>query len=292
MGVSREYARGLAALHRAVTDLVSVPSLLSAHAPVLATAQGVPVFSWMHDDRILLSSTAAVGSRRRHGSGTAKTEASHGGLSAVPDPAASEHGPDHGDGELATSSAEDEAVGTRLIALVELARNGDKEAFGQLYDHYQPSVYRFLYYRVGSITLAEDLTAETFFRALRSMHSFRWQGKDFGAWLMTIARNLTADHFKAGRTRLEQTTEDMQTLDTTTESPEVEVLSSLTNEALLRALGELPTEQRECLIMRFLQGLSIAETAEILGRSSGAVKQLQLRGVRNLSKLIPAGERE
>lgn len=294
MGVSREYARGLAALHRAVTDLVSVPSLLSVHAPVLATAQPVPTFSWMHEDRILLPSTAAVGSRRRHGAGTAKAESSHGGLAAVPDSgvSGSEPSPDHGDGELATSSAEDEAVGTRLIALVELARNGDKEAFGQLYDHYQSSVYRFLYYRVGSMTLAEDLTAETFFRALRSMHSFRWQGKDFGAWLMTIARNLTADHFKAGRTRLEQTTEDMQTLDTTTESPEVEVLSSLTNEALLRALGELPTEQRECLIMRFLQGLSIAETAEILGRSSGAVKQLQLRGVRNLSKLIPAGERE
>jgi RNA polymerase sigma-70 factor (ECF subfamily) len=84
----------------------------------------------------------------------------------------------------------------------------------------------------------------------------------------------------------------MQTLDTTSDSPEMEVLSSLTNEALLRALGELPTEQRECLIMRFLQGLSIAETAEILGRSSGAVKQLQLRGVRNLAKLLPAGERE
>jgi RNA polymerase sigma-70 factor (ECF subfamily) len=199
---------------------------------------------------------------------------------------------DHGDADLATSSAEDATVASRLIALVELARSGDKEAFGQLYDHYQPSVYRFLYYRVGSTTLAEDLTAETFFRALRSMHSFRWQGKDFGAWLMTIARNLTADHFKAGRTRLEQTTEDMQTLDTTSEGPEIEVLSSLTNEALLRALGELPTEQRECLIMRFLQGLSIAETAEILGRSSGAVKQLQLRGVRNLAKLIPPGERE
>ena len=53
------------------------------------------------------------------------------------------------------------------------------------------------------MALAEDLTSETFFRALRSMNSFRWQGKDFGAWLMTIARNLTTDHFKAGRTRLE-----------------------------------------------------------------------------------------
>lgn len=282
MGASREYARGLAALHRAVTDLVTTPSLLSA---------GAPSFSWMTDDRILMASPAAVGARRRHAAGAGKS-GSHGNLTPVPNPDSSNLVPDHGDGGLATSSAEDEAVGTRLIALVELARNGDKEAFGQLYDHYQPSVYRFLYYRVGSMTLAEDLTAETFFRALRSMHSFRWQGKDFGAWLMTIARNLTADHFKAGRTRLEQTTEDMQTLDSTSESPEIEVLSSLTNESLLRALGELPTEQRECLIMRFLQGLSIAETAEILGRSSGAVKQLQLRGVRNLAKLIPVGERE
>jgi RNA polymerase sigma-70 factor (ECF subfamily) len=274
MGVSREYARGLAALRRAIED-ISV-------SPVLAVAGGGSVPSWMHDDRILLSS-ATVGSRRRHAADDDGTP----NLTPVPTPPT-----DHGDADMAASSAEDEAVGTRLIALVELARNGDKEAFGQLYDHYQPSVYRFLYYRVGSLTLAEDLTAETFFRALRSMHSFRWQGKDFGAWLMTIARNLTADHFKAGRTRLEQTTEDMQTLDSTSESPEIEVLSSLTNEALLKALGELPTEQRECLIMRFLQGLSIAETAEILGRSSGAVKQLQLRGVRNLAKLIPAGERE
>ena len=197
----------------------------------------------------------------------------------------------HDDSALATSSVEDEAEATRLIALVELARSGDAEAFGQLYDHYQTSVYRFLYYRVGSVQLAEDLTAETFFRALRSMSSFRWQGKDFGAWLMTIARNLTTDHFKAGRTRLESTTEDMSSLDTTTEGPETAVLASLTNEALLAALSELPTEQRECLVMRFLQGLSIAETAEILERSAGAVKQLQLRGVRNLARILPEGMR-
>jgi len=150
-------------------------------------------------------------------------------------------------------------------------------------------VYRFLSYRVSSQLLAEDLTSETFFRALRSMDSFRWQGKDFGAWLMTIARNLATDHFKAGRTRLEQTTEDMGTLDATADGPETEVLASLTNEVLMEALGELPNEQRECLIMRFLEGLSIAETAERLGRSAGAIKQLQLRGVRNLAKLIPEG---
>jgi RNA polymerase sigma-70 factor (ECF subfamily) len=277
MGGSRGPARGLDALRHALADL-----LVSPH-PMTASGPSSPW--WLHSDSILLAGATTVSGKRRPDGAHSEVDAPTGG-------APGGHHNDHGDAELATSSAEDAAVATRLIALVELARSGDKEAFGQLYDHYQPSVYRFLYYRVGSMTLAEDLTAETFFRALRSMHSFRWQGKDFGAWLMTIARNLTADHFKAGRTRLEQTTEDMQTLDSTSEGPEIEVLSSLTNEALLRALGELPTEQRECLIMRFLQGLSIAETAEILGRSSGAVKQLQLRGVRNLAKLIPAGERE
>ena len=199
---------------------------------------------------------------------------------------------DYGDSDQATSSEEDEADRTRLIALVELARTGDKDAFGLLYDHYQPSVYRFLYYRTRSVTLAEDLTADTFFRALRSMNNFRWQGRDFGAWLMTIARNLTTDHFKAGRTRLEMTTEDMGRHDDVTEGPESAVLASLTNEVLLEALTQLPTEQRECLIMRFLQGLSIAETAASLGRSDGAIKQLQLRGVRNLAKLMPDGLRD
>jgi RNA polymerase sigma-70 factor (ECF subfamily) len=184
-------------------------------------------------------------------------------------------------------SSADDAEAARLVALVELARGGDAEAFGMLYDHYHVSVYRFVYYRVGSMALAEDLTSETFFRALRSIGSFRWQGKDFGAWLTTIARNLTTDHFKAGRTRLEQATEDMSAHDQHTDGPETSVLASLANDALLAALKELPHEQQECLIMRFLQGLSTAETAMVLGRSEGAVKQLQLRAVRNLAKLLP-----
>jgi RNA polymerase sigma-70 factor (ECF subfamily) len=196
------------------------------------------------------------------------------------------------DSDRAASSEESEADRTRLIALVELARGGDSEAFGQLYDHYQGSVYRFVFYRTRSQTLAEDLTSETFLRALRNMSGFRWQGKDFGAWLMTIARNLCTDHFKAGRTRLELTTEDMGVHDDATEGPENAVLAGLTNEVLLDGLRQLSDEQRDCLIMRFLQGLSIAETAEVLGRSEGAVKQLQLRGVRNLSKLMPDGWRD
>jgi RNA polymerase sigma-70 factor, ECF subfamily len=186
---------------------------------------------------------------------------------------------------------EDDPDASRVMALVDLARGGDTEAFGQLYDHYNGTVYRFLYYRVGSHALAEDLTSETFFRALRSMTSFKWQGRDFGAWLVTIARNLVADHFKAGRTRLESTTDDLSDHDTSMPGPEDDVITGLTNEALLGSLRRLAAEQQECLVMRFLQGMSIAETALALDRSEGAVKQLQLRAVRNLAKLLPEGIR-
>ena len=221
----------------------------------------------------------------------------HTEASAAPGPGTAGHqglpgrGPGFGDADRAASSEASEAERTRLIALVDLARTGDREAFGLLFDHYHPSVYRFLYYRTRSATLAEDLASDTFFRALRSMNGFRWQGKDFGAWLMTIARNLATDHARAGCTRLEMTTDDMSAHDDTTEGPEAEVLARLTRDVLLRALEELPDEQRDCLVMRFLQGLSISETASVLRRSDGAVKQLQLRGVRNLAKRLPEGVR-
>ena len=197
-------------------------------------------------------------------------------------------------GSRGDEATEEHAEADRLVALVDLAREGDAEAFGLLYDHYLPSIYRFVYYRVGSVPLAEDLVSETFFRALRGIHSFRWQGKDFGAWLTTIARNLTNDHFKAGRTRLEYATDDMSLHEGATagrEGPEEKALAALTNEILLAALEKLPHEQQECLVMRFLQGLSIAETAKVLGRSEGAVKQLQLRAVRNMAKRLPEGLR-
>jgi RNA polymerase sigma-70 factor (ECF subfamily) len=185
------------------------------------------------------------------------------------------------------SGSAPDAEAARITALVDLARDGDSEAFGALFDHYSPAVYRFVYYRVSNRTLAEDLTSETFFRALRSMASFQWQGKDFGAWLTTIARNLVVDHFKAGRTRLELSTDDFSDRREASDSPEEEVLAALTSDVLREAMTKLSPEQHECLVLRFLNGCSIAETAKSLGRSEGAIKQLQLRAVRNLAKLLP-----
>jgi RNA polymerase sigma-70 factor (ECF subfamily) len=175
----------------------------------------------------------------------------------------------------------------RMVALVHQAQGGDAEAFGQLYGRYVEGVYRFCYHRVSSVTLAEDLTSETFFRALRGIGGFRWQGRDFGAWLTAIARNAVADHYRSGRTRLETVTAQLPQRDDLGPGPEEETLTRLTNAALGQALRQLPGEQRDCLVMRFLRGLTTAETAEVLGRSEGAVRQLQLRAVRNLAKRLP-----
>jgi RNA polymerase sigma-70 factor (ECF subfamily) len=174
-------------------------------------------------------------------------------------------------------------------ALVARAQAGDAEAFGALYDHYVDLVYRYIYYRVGSRALAEDLTSETFLRALRRVHSFTWQGKDIGAWFVTIARNLIADHYKSGRYRLEVQVADMLDADRAQDGPEREVLDSLTNQTLLEAVKRLGPEQQECIVLRFLQGLSVAETALAMGKNEGAIKALQYRAVRTLGRLLPAG---
>ncbi|HEU4910600.1 MAG TPA: sigma-70 family RNA polymerase sigma factor [Actinomycetes bacterium] len=181
----------------------------------------------------------------------------------------------------------DDPEKARIAALVTLAQQGDAEAFGQVYDAYVDSIYRYLYYRVGSHALAEDLTSETFVRALRRIDSFTWQGKDIGAWFVTIARNLVTDHVKSSRFRLEVSTADMLDADRADEGIEDEVLARLQNAVLLDAVRELKPEQQECIVLRFLQGLSVAETAKAMGRSEGAVKQLQLRAVRALAKLLP-----
>jgi RNA polymerase sigma-70 factor (ECF subfamily) len=183
---------------------------------------------------------------------------------------------------------DDDAESLRMLALVELAQDGDGEAFGQLYDAYSDTVYRYIYYRVSNKPLAEDLTSETFLRALRRISTFTWQGRDFGAWLVTIARALVADHFKSSRYRLEVPTGEMLDSDQTESSPEDSVLAYLSNKVLLDAVCQLNSQQQECVTLRFLHGLSVAETAKIMGKNDGAIKTLQYRAIRTLARLLPA----
>jgi RNA polymerase sigma-70 factor (ECF subfamily) len=177
--------------------------------------------------------------------------------------------------------------------LVERAQAGDTVAFGLLYDRYVDTVFRFIYFRVGNRPLAEDLTSDTFLRALKRIGSFTWQGRDLGAWLVTIARNLVADHFKSGRYRLEVATGDVLESDREDRgpegSPEAAVVDHITNVTLLTAVKQLNPEQQECIVLRFLQGFSVAETAQAMGKNEGAIKALQYRAVRALARLLPEG---
>lgn len=172
----------------------------------------------------------------------------------------------------------------RIAALVALAQQGDAEAFGVLYERHVGAVYRYVYVRVGSRQTAEDLTSETFVRALRRIDSFSWQGRDIAAWFITIARNLITDHAKSARYRLEVTTADMLDADDGPDGPETEVLRRLRDSRLIEAIRTLKPEQAECLVLRFLHGLSLAECAEVLGTTEGAVKQRQLRALRSLRR--------
>ena len=170
--------------------------------------------------------------------------------------------------------------------LVTAAQAGDGEAFGQLYDRYVDTVFRFIYFRVNDRALAEDFTSETFLRALRRISTISYQGRDIGAWFVTIARNIILDHVKSARNRLEITTADTVEGDQREPSPEAAVLDLLTSERLMAAVRLLGDEQRECVLLRFIQGFSVSETAAVMGKNDGAIKALQHRAVRKLAELV------
>jgi RNA polymerase sigma-70 factor (ECF subfamily) len=179
-------------------------------------------------------------------------------------------------------------TGGEAWALVQAAQSGDTNAFGALYDRYVDSVFRYVLFRVGDRTLAEDVTSETFLRAFRRIASISYQGRDVGAWFVTIARNLVLDHVKSSRFRLEVATADPDDGPSAESGPEHEVLTQLTHVELLRCVRLLGDDQRECIVLRFLQGMSVSETANIMGRNEGAIKALQHRAVRRLAQLLPA----
>jgi RNA polymerase sigma-70 factor (ECF subfamily) len=182
-------------------------------------------------------------------------------------------------------------TGGQAWALVQAAQAGDADAFGRLYDDYVDAVFRYILFRVNDRNLAEDLTSETFLRAFRRIGSISYQGRDVGAWFVTIARNLVLDHMKSSRVRLEVATAEPDDRRRVESGPENEVIDGLTHAEVLRCVQLLGDDQRECIVLRFLQGLSVTETAAMMGRNEGAIKALQHRAVRRLAQLLPAGLR-
>ena len=208
-------------------------------------------------------------------------------------PPLAEDGSETVDADELPDDLPEEGASAEGWALVRAAQDGDTDAFGQLFDRYHDTVFRFVLYRLGDRPAAEDLTQETFVRAFRRITSVSYQGRDIGAWFVTIARNLVLDHVKSSRYRLESATAEVADVapGSLRPGPETEVIAGATHAELLKCVAKLGDDQQECIALRFLQGLSVAETADIMGRNEGAVKALQHRAVRRLAQLLPEGLR-
>lgn len=174
--------------------------------------------------------------------------------------------------------------------LVERFQAGDPDAFTAIYRRYSDMVFRFVYFRSnGNRLLAEDLTQDTFTKALRRLGRWEWQGKDLGAWLVTVARNLANDHVKRAEQKRAVSVPDFSGLAERPDlgregDPEAAVIAHQRDVEVLSALRYLTADQRTVLIHRFLEEMSVAETAAAMGREEGAIKSLQYRAVRTLDK--------
>jgi RNA polymerase sigma-70 factor (ECF subfamily) len=171
--------------------------------------------------------------------------------------------------------------------LVAAARDGDGDAFAQLYRATVPIVYRNMYGRTGDRAQAEDLVSDAYMRALRSIARFEGGSGDFVAWLLRIARNLFLDHIKSGRVRWEIAVEEMPT-SAAPSDPEAEAIAAVQGTELRHALARLTADQQEVVYLRFLQGLPIADVAKIMGRAEGAIKALQFRALKTLERILTA----
>jgi RNA polymerase sigma-70 factor (ECF subfamily) len=180
---------------------------------------------------------------------------------------------------------------TEVPELVARAKAGDRQAFAALYRTYLPTVYKFLYYRMGNNkAVAEDMTAEVFLRALRKVEDFNWTGADFGSWLLRIARNLVLDNAKSSRARLEILNDEMpEDAAGQARSTESSVMENLTNQGVYQAIKQLSPDQRDVVTMRFIQGLDVGEVAAAMGKKEGTIRTLQFRGLKALQKLLVKG---
>lgn len=164
------------------------------------------------------------------------------------------------------------------------AVKGEASAFGLLYDHYQPQIYRFVMLKTGRREEAEDLTHQVFLHALQHIKNYKDLGYPFSSWLYQIARNQIIDHYRTRRTNL--SLEEAEADAVAGDNPETETSDKLELEKLRVAILKLKPEYQDVIILRFVEELTIKEVAGALGKSEGAVKLLQHRALKQLKKIM------
>jgi RNA polymerase sigma-70 factor (ECF subfamily) len=177
--------------------------------------------------------------------------------------------------------ADDERV---VIALVDRSRDGDADAFGLLYDRFQPEIVRYLTHRTRDADVAEDLAQQVFLKAWQAIPRYQHRGRPFRAWLYRMAHNQMVDHFRARRP-----TVDVDEIDIP-EDPEAEdfVLMQELRAGMHTALDRLSEDHRQVLVLGFLMEKSGREIADIMGRKEVTVRGLQMRALQALRKEVDA----
>ena len=168
--------------------------------------------------------------------------------------------------------------------LVAASQGGDRAAFAELYTRYRPVIERYVGWRVQDWAEVEDLVSETFLHALRSIDTVSYQGRDLGAWLVTIARNLVLDRAKSSRVRLADDSGAVPDQVAPQDGPEELTLAACERARLaeLFAAAKLCPVQRRCLELRFGEELTHAEIGARLGCTERASKAIQHRGLEKL----------
>lgn len=186
-------------------------------------------------------------------------------------------------GEREDSHSEKEIVGK--------AQQGDALSISILYERYYDRIFRYVSFKTSSFVESEDITAEVFVKMIQSIQSFRWQGYQFSSWLFKIAHNLVVDYYrkkgKAAAVPLEEASSLHDESSLNPEDIEHVVDINLRMQSIQVGLRELTDLQKEVIRLRFVAGLSVAETASVVDKKENAVKALQHSGLKKLKKLLP-----
>ncbi len=168
--------------------------------------------------------------------------------------------------------------------LAKAAKQGDTQAFAELYERHINRMYRYVVTRVGNTTVAEDVTGDIFIRAFESIGSYEWRGVPFSSWLFKIAHNRIVDHFRREGSREFVYVDGPLSLDGP--DPHDVVEFKMDTEEALTALRELTESQRQVIALRFASGLSLAETAAVMKKKEGAIKALQHSAIQAMRRIL------